>query len=185
MSDLQALIEAIVANPDDDTVPLALADYLQEHGATSLAVFLRSAVQLRRDPTVYLISEGEYSDYSVYGVYTSEEAARKVIGPGSADVETRKLNQCLTEVELGLRLFEVTMDEDGNNARAAEDHRRYTLRDCTLITPFTGLRKPVKRPLRRFNGDVWARDEQHAIKIANDRRIAMLAEEASVGRTGA
>lgn len=65
MNDGEALLQQILANPDDETLPLILADWLQEHRAEELAVALRAAVALKRESTVFLVSKGDYSDYSV------------------------------------------------------------------------------------------------------------------------
>lgn len=46
--DQAALLAAIVAAPDDDTVRLAYADWLDEHGDTQQAAFIREAIRLTR-----------------------------------------------------------------------------------------------------------------------------------------
>jgi uncharacterized protein (TIGR02996 family) len=48
MSDRDALIAAILANPDEDTPRLALADWLQENGEPERAEFIRVQVELAR-----------------------------------------------------------------------------------------------------------------------------------------
>ena len=46
MNDRDAFIRAIVANPDDDTVRLAFADWLDEHDEPTLAEFIRVQCEL-------------------------------------------------------------------------------------------------------------------------------------------
>ena len=46
--DWPALMAAIVADPDDDTVRLAAADFLEEHGDADRAAFIRIQVELAR-----------------------------------------------------------------------------------------------------------------------------------------
>jgi uncharacterized protein (TIGR02996 family) len=46
--DWPALMSAIVADPDDDTVRLAAADFLEEHGDPNRAAFIRIQVELAR-----------------------------------------------------------------------------------------------------------------------------------------
>jgi uncharacterized protein (TIGR02996 family) len=48
MSDRDALIAAILANPDEDTPRLALADWLDEHGDPARAEFIRVQCELAR-----------------------------------------------------------------------------------------------------------------------------------------
>jgi uncharacterized protein (TIGR02996 family) len=50
MSEADALIAAICANPDDDLPRLVYADFVEEHGATELAAFIRAQVQLAQTP---------------------------------------------------------------------------------------------------------------------------------------
>jgi uncharacterized protein (TIGR02996 family) len=50
MTDLEALTAAIVAEPDEDTPRLVLADYLEENGQADRAVFVRAQVELARTP---------------------------------------------------------------------------------------------------------------------------------------
>ncbi|MFO0821838.1 MAG: TIGR02996 domain-containing protein [Gemmataceae bacterium] len=46
--DWAAFVEAIVANPGDDTARLVAADFLEEHGDADRAAFIRVQVQLAR-----------------------------------------------------------------------------------------------------------------------------------------
>jgi uncharacterized protein (TIGR02996 family) len=50
MSDRDALIAGICAQPDEDTPRLALADYLEEFGEPEYAAFVRAQVELARTP---------------------------------------------------------------------------------------------------------------------------------------
>ena len=50
MSDRDALLAAVCAQPDDDTVRLVLADYLEENGEAGRAAFIRAQVELARTP---------------------------------------------------------------------------------------------------------------------------------------
>ncbi|HEY1190952.1 MAG TPA: TIGR02996 domain-containing protein [Gemmata sp.] len=50
MSDRDALLSAICAQPDEDTPRLVFADYLEEHDEAARAAFVRDQVQLARTP---------------------------------------------------------------------------------------------------------------------------------------
>lgn len=50
MSDREALIAGICAQPDEDTPRLAFADYLEEFGEPDRAAFIRAQVELARTP---------------------------------------------------------------------------------------------------------------------------------------
>lgn len=51
MSDRQALLAAICANPDDDTPRLVFADWLDEHGEGKRAAFIRAGIEAYRQST--------------------------------------------------------------------------------------------------------------------------------------
>ncbi len=180
MSDLTALLTTLVANPNEDSTALVLADYLQENGAEELAVRLRAAVELRRKPTLYLVSCGSYSDYSVVGVFSTREHAEKFMAASGRrdqratdfnDVEKCELDKDIPAIDSGLLPFSVEMQRDGNQAKA--NRSRADLVDAGRGRWFGHL-------AHAFRCEVWARDEQHAIKIANEKRVALLANE-SVG----
>ena len=50
MSDRDAFLAAICAQPDEDTPRLVFADYLEENDEASLAAFIRAQVELARTP---------------------------------------------------------------------------------------------------------------------------------------
>jgi uncharacterized protein (TIGR02996 family) len=50
MTDYDALLAAICAEPDEDTPRLALADWLEEEGQTERAAFIRAQIDLARTP---------------------------------------------------------------------------------------------------------------------------------------
>lgn len=53
MGDREALLNAILDNPDDDTPKLVFADYLDEHEETQFADLIRVQVELRRHSCIY------------------------------------------------------------------------------------------------------------------------------------
>src|SRR6266536_2625699 len=50
MSDRDALLAAICAQPDEDTPRLVFADYLEENGEPDRAAFIRAQVEFARTP---------------------------------------------------------------------------------------------------------------------------------------
>lgn len=173
-----ALLASVTANPDEHTAALVLADWLQENGAVALAASLRAAVALRQSPTVYLVTSGSYSDYGVRGVYSTRANAERAMGDERTrsrrdfnDVEEFELDQGVTRLDAGLTPFSVSMLRTGDDAVAdvtapvgTPEGDRGRLSDW-----HNGAAAPA------FYVFVWARDERHAIKIANEKRIALLA----------
>lgn len=174
-----ALLNAIVSNPEEDTPALMLADWLQEHGAAELAVALRGAVCARPGRTVYLVSSGSYSDYGVQGVFSSKENAEKFISASKTyprgndfnDVEEYTLDFPIAPIDAGLTPFVVRMLQGGDQA-VVERHAPWAAGPDR--GHFVG-HHPTAGSARTFVTFVWARDESHAVKIANEKRIALLA----------
>ena len=118
---------------------------------------------------IYVVTKGEYSDYSVYGVFSDELLAKKyaelLSDPDwdTAQVETYELNK-MPDFPANKLPFTVEMDIDGNTPFGVkrsslddfEKHYFFSV-GCLVI-------------------DVWATDEQHAIKIANEKRVQLIAE---------
>lgn len=180
--DGDALLRAVTGNPDEDAAALVFADWLQENGATGLAVALRAAVHLRRDHTVHLVTSGEYSDYRAVGAFSSRENAETFMNAARDgktwrdfnDIEEYELDQGIEPIQSGLRPFDVAMLATGDEADVTPSNPEYV----TGIVHPRGWHRMLRRRADAIIVSVWARDEQHAIEIANEKRIAYLADPA-------
>lgn len=132
--------------------------------------------------SVWLIESGEYSDYSVDGVFSSSENARAFIEASGGVERTNHyeekrnytvrevpLDPCVRLVKKGYRAYFVRMDKNGNAFEIREpigvpeenDEGGY----CTERTDTRG----------HIFANVWAKDHAHAAKIMNERRVQMIA----------
>jgi len=137
------------------------------------------------EQTVYLVTQGEYSDRHVLAVFSTEEKAQKFIemcnekyDSARKNAEDYYLTNCwiwavnskIESFELdaladgprqGLFSYEVWMDMNG-------DVREVELK---LGTPSN------RHEIHNDTMTLWvqARDEQHAVKIANERRAQWIA----------
>ena len=120
---------------------------------------------------VWVIEQGEYSDYRVVGVYTSREKAElvaKALRPTWGDKPTVTqwpLNPALEQVNTGLGQFNVTIKRDGTVQFVG-------------VHDFSGMPMEDDFQLGRggyLTAKVWARDKKHAVKIVNERRAQMIA----------
>lgn len=174
------LLAGILTQPDCDTAPVVLADWLQENGAESLAVAIRAAVSLRRSPTLYVVSAGSYSDYHIEGIFSTRDGALRFIQAAEKlntysdfnDIEKYTLDGGLSHIEAGRTAFRVQMLADGNEALASPLVTTATEDDPKFHNDFWHNNKPRQRV---FIVLVWAKDAAHAIKIANEKRIVLLA----------
>lgn len=115
--------------------------------------------------TIYLVTDGEYSDYRVLGVYSTEEKAEAARNLWVAEnaIEEYELD-AMSETPPGLFPFEVSMDAQGNT----KNTRRVSVE----------FFKPENRPYGddvHVDFRVWATDQEHAIKIANEHRTQLIA----------
>lgn len=122
---------------------------------------------------VYGLSAGSYSDYSIVGVFSSAEKreAFKKEFPITWDSycdEDWTLDEGITEIEAGLSPYDVTMDKELNV-------KRVTKRDSPADRSVRVYDYPQTGPLA--HGQLWARDEAHAIKIMSDRVAQLVATD--------
>lgn len=110
---------------------------------------------------VYVVEAGEYSDYHIIGVFADRALAEKCAALMNGDVVVRPLNPYADAWNQGLRPFEVVMAGNGD-AMVSEGH---VDGGEDAFDTFFGW--------RTFH--VWAESRGHAVKIANERRICLLA----------
>lgn len=128
--------------------------------------------------TVYLVTDGDYSDYHVLGVYSAKdkaEHAAKLYAVGDNRIEEYELDE-MPDAPPGMFRWQVDMDRGGNTI--------YT-RHITVIVgyndsdwrpgPGTG-RRENRKDSEYISFFVWARDESHAVKVANERRTRLIAD---------
>ena len=123
--------------------------------------------------TMYVVTSGAYSDYMVHGVYSTKERARAAadyIG-WDGQVEEYDLDYAADPLLQGFRLLEVYIDRDGE----AVVRKAYPS-DAFHVVPGRWSFGQFGDERVQMRGYVWARDEAHAIKIANDERAMAIAE---------
>ena len=122
--------------------------------------------------SIWVIEQGSYSDYRVVGVFSTKESAEKFMSLMDENYETPcitewTLDPMIDEINKGLLPFSINMDIDGNTKRIrkAEGHN------------MNGGLSVCGRAMWNDDGvygTVWAKDEQHAVKIANEFRTGQL-----------
>lgn len=129
---------------------------------------------------IWVVEQGSYSDYRVVGVFTSEKNAKLIadkINAGDtydkATIDCWPLNPAVSELNAGMEMWDVYMLRNGDTERV----EKY---DGMLSYELNGSCELWKRPKHMkqpwvLRSSVWATDQKHAVKITNERRIAMLA----------
>ena len=116
---------------------------------------------------VYLVTQGEYSDYHVMGVYSTEENAELAVKHFGGTIEEFALDPDIEQMHAGRKRYWVKMERDGTV-------REYAEGQSTEEFAFWGdYRGAVNLEL-----SVWARSKEHAVKITSEVRRQLLAADA-------
>lgn len=124
--------------------------------------------------SVYLITEGEYSDYHIIGVFSTKEIAQTMIEYVGGEVEEFELDPGVNKIHQGRRLTYIGIRRDGS---------------VTSIQHESGLDVSARLVLGfRYSPELqvkcWAKDFAHAVHIAGEVRRLLIAENlwpASIG----
>ena len=122
---------------------------------------------------VWLVEAGEYSDYHIVGVYSSEVDARAVAKLVSGDAVPWEVDAELDKLHQGLMPYTLAMSSNGEHSWAFEDSTDFS--DGCVLRVAEGYMAPHGYH-NHSRGRVWAKDKKHAIKIANEFRIQALAD---------
>ncbi len=137
--------------------------------------------------SVWVIEQGEYSDYHVVGIFTSEAAARLVLerldteySSYSHTIDEWPLDPAVEELNAGLTRWGLLMLRDGTVEQAPQPVglTGYSIvNEIKLWERSKALAYQGKDTPDVLNAAVWARDSEHAIKIVNERRTQMIASD--------
>lgn len=133
---------------------------------------------------VWFVEQGEYSDYHVVGVFSSEENAQviadKINGsdPGYYDATVKKhfLDPAIDELRQGMHLYTIIMAKDGTveKCEKTEELDRYHLDEPAEMWRRSRAHGNFKGP-DCLMGSFWGKDDKQAIKAANERRAQLIA----------
>jgi hypothetical protein len=140
---------------------------------------------------VYLVTKGRYSDYSVYGVFVDEDIATEYAKQISdhieeAIVDTRKIMIGVDLIlPIGFRTYEVRMDRDGNawDYKWRHDGKQVLQREADTCDSkdFADIEFKSEAEGWLLTGNYTFKvntdkGQEGAIKIANERRVQLIAE---------
>ncbi len=123
---------------------------------------------------VYVITKGEYSDYSIYGVAIDKKRAERIRDFISDKWERAEIEEYDTEnwqpLEEGKKAYNVIISDSGSVK-------------CYLTDAFFDDKEHCDRwSDNAYHLRVWAKSEEHAKKIAQDR-VAELKYREAMGET--
>lgn len=124
---------------------------------------------------VFVVTTGEYSDYSISAIFTDRDLAVDYINSFTSqnwysfnDIEVYKLNPYKFELQNGYKPFTVLMDIEGKTLKCSVSE---------VSNEWNHNNEKLYRinPNNEMYSYVYAKDQKHAIKITNERRIQLIA----------
>ena len=119
---------------------------------------------------LYAVSSGKYSDYSVNAIFDDKSLAEKFIAMfsgGDYRIEEYELNPFLPVINSGKSPFSVIMRRDGTIESCDKEDSIFMLDSGDIPYCFRDDDTVFYR--------VFAKDNEHAIKIVNEKRTQFLA----------
>ena len=139
--------------------------------------------------TIYAVSRGEYSDYRIVALFSTEAKAQEYIAAlKSKDQDFNEYNEIeqyeldpdtADRVQRGYTVWIVIMLKDGTVERAeeggtdsyyAENAPKFRIWERTKAPAYQGRGIPDA-----LDCNVWAKSQEQAVKIANEKRAQMIA----------
>lgn len=127
-------------------------------------------------PTSYIVMAGEYSDRHVCGVYTTKAGADYAAKLFDGWVEEFEPD-AIPDHPQGMTGFRVAMVKDGTAtvvSFGAELMAHYLGKGGFMVN-YRRADDGALRAYQEYRDAVWARDEQHAVKIVNEKRAQIIA----------
>ena len=117
--------------------------------------------------TVYVITDGEYSDYHIVAIFSNKDAAEALIAKiGEGGIEEWDLDEFTPDFLKNHDRWFIRMKKDGTAIEAKKENNSYG-----ITTREIGF---------DVNNDIycsiWAKSKEHAIKIAGEKRAQIIAE---------
>lgn len=132
---------------------------------------------------VYIITKGAYSDYHICAVATDKKKAeilKKAFddkdGWREACIETYETDQFITEIENGFKLYDCVAQDEGD---LLVSRYEFDL-DCMTDSDFRVKRFSKGWCAPGYGIKVWAKDKDHARKIAADKIAEYKARKAGI-----
>ena len=118
---------------------------------------------------VYMVTDGSYSDYMVLGIYSTKAKAERAKVLFNADNDVDPIEMDVTpRVPPGMLKWLVKMDRNGNTKGVYRENCEYTASHASVW-------KSYDSDEAYMQARVWAKDEEHAVKIANEWRTRIVA----------
>lgn len=125
---------------------------------------------------VFVVTSGEYSDYGIEAIYTDRALAEAYIKGrkeeySPPEIEEWRLDVGAEFLNMGYHSYRVRMDRDGNSP----EFGRGVVLNCPETNDSISLDTDNYFWPQEALFHVWAKSPEHAVKIANEHRVQMIA----------
>ena len=118
---------------------------------------------------VYMVTDGSYSDYMVLGIYSTKAKAEKAKVLFNADNEIDTIDlDVVPKTSRGMLKWVVEMDRNGNVKGVSRE-------TCEYHSSRASVRITFGEYVTYLRAAIWAKDEEHAVKVANEWRTRIVA----------
>lgn len=122
---------------------------------------------------VYIVTSGKYSDYGICGIFTTKKLAHSFINSFNEhtdfnDIEEYELDPYKIHLESGNKPYSLCMDIEGNTCHIEQSDLSHEFNGPMIEIYFSRDRKWMYV-------NCFAKNETHAIKIANEKRAQYIA----------
>ncbi len=117
--------------------------------------------------TVYAVTDGEYSDYSVRGIFSTKEKAELYAKAFRGDVNEWPVDPVVGMIKPNHKPFIISMDKSGVTIYINDRPNDWSFASTTNVM-FIGGKDQL------LEVACFAKDQAHAIKITNDLRARIL-----------
>lgn len=119
---------------------------------------------------IYIVTCGNYSNYRIVGVFSNRKKAKRAVSLCSDDFDKAIIEVWILNKELpfpkDMLPWEVRMDKQGNLLSIGNINYEYFKESTSFGNNNTVV-----------NFKIIAKDEDHAIKIANEKRVHLIVNE--------
>lgn len=129
--------------------------------------------------SVYIVTQGTYSDYHIVGVFITQEHAQALVDLYPATLEREKMDieewplEDTPPTPVGMAAYSVSMEATGAASRVERSVNQIWAAQNAHTLVYNNGRERVPWMVTHM----FARDDEHAIKIANERRAYLIATE--------
>ena len=119
---------------------------------------------------IYLVTQGNYSDYHVVSAFSEKALAQSFIDSfvkndyEPLEIEEYEIDKLSEQLRNGYKAYSVLMEKDGTCIEVEQ---------VSCLYPEKAQRESISFSYDKkyMDTSMFAKDEKHAVKIANERRI--------------